>query len=153
MAIAEKNVLLKERIKYILALKKTSINRISDSETERIRLSRQINGDQTLITFDTIYKLLYMFQDISADWLILGEGSMYKSDHIAPHVYTQHNEVKGNSAGGDINVGPDSVITKKTVDTLESRIKELNERIAELEKDKQNMQFLIDALTIKHAKK
>ena len=70
---------------------------------------------------------------------------MYKADHIAPRVYTQHNEVHDNSAGGDINVGPDTIVTKKTVERLETRV-------AELEQDKKNMQTLIDALTVKPRK-
>ena len=70
---------------------------------------------------------------------------MYKADCLAPHVYTQHNEVKGNTAGGDINVGPDTVVTKKTVEELQARV-------AELETDKRNMQLLIDAMNVRPRK-
>ena len=70
----------------------------------------------------------------------MGEGSMYKTDHLAPRVYTQHNEVKGNSAGGDINVGPDTIVTKKTVDALQARVEEL-------ERDKKYLQLVIDSMT------
>lgn len=136
---------LKDRIKHLLNLEKIKLSHIANTEGERTMMSRQINGAETLVPYITIWKILNALPHISADWLVMGEGSMYKSDHIAPHVYTQHNEVKGNSAGGDINVGPDTIVTKKTVEALHARV-------AELEQDKKNMQTLIDALTVKPRK-
>ena len=136
---------LKERIKHVLGHEGIKLARIANTEGERTMMSRQINGAETTVPFMTIYKILNAVPHISADWLVMGEGSMYKADHVAPHIYTQHNEVKGNSAGGDINVGPDTIVTKKTVERLEKRV-------AELEQDKKNMQTLIDALTVKSRK-
>lgn len=136
---------LKERIKHVLGHEGIKLARITNTEGERTMMSRQINGAETTVPFITIYKILNAVPHISADWLVMGEGSMYKADHVAPHIYTQHNEVKGNSAGGDINVGPDTIVTKKTVERLETRV-------AELEQDKKNMQTLIDALTVKSRK-
>ena len=143
--VSNEEKLLKERILNLLSVKKQRISSIADSESDRVMLSRQIKGENTIVPFRTLFRLLYIFPDISADWLVMGEGSMYKSDHIAPHVYTQHNDVKGNSAGGDINVGPDTIVTKKTVEALQSRV-------AELEQDKKNMQMLIDSMTVKPRK-
>ena len=108
--VIEEEKLLKQRIRHLLDEKKTSIRTIADTESERVMLGRQINGDDTIVYYRTIQKLLYMFHDIDANWLVMGEGSMYKTDHLAPRVYTQHNEVKGNNAGGDINVGPDTIV-------------------------------------------
>ena len=136
---------LKDRIKYVLEHEGVKLARIANTEGERTMMSRQINGAETIVPFMTIYKILNAVPHISADWLVMGEGSMYKADHVAPHVYTQHNEVKGNTAGGDINVGPDIIVTKKTVETLQARV-------AELEQDKRNMQTLIEALTVKPRK-
>ena len=136
---------LKDRIKYVLEHEGVKLARIANTEGERTMMSRQINGAETIVPYITIWKILNAVQHISADWLVMGEGSMYKADHVAPHVYTQHNEVKGNTAGGDINVGPDTVVTRKTVEKLETRV-------AELEQDKKNMQTLIDALTVKQRK-
>ena len=136
---------LKDRIKYVLDHENIKLARIANTEGERTMMSRQINGAETIVPYMTIYKILNAAHHISADWLITGEGSMYKADHIAPRVYTQHNEVHDNSAGGDINVGPDTIVTKKTVERLETRV-------AELEQDKKNMQTLIDALTVKPRK-
>ena len=143
--VTDEQKMLKLRIRHLLDTMKTSIRTLADTESERVMLGRQINGDDTIVSFQTIYKLLNMFPSVSADWLVMGEGGMYKADHVAPHIYTQHNEVKGNSAGGDINVGPDTIVTKKTVERLETRV-------AELEQDKKNMQTLIDSLTVKPRK-
>ena len=143
---------LKERIKHILDTENVKLARIANTEGERTTMWRQINGSDTKVPFMTIYKILHAVHHISADWLVMGEGSMYKADRIAPHIYNQHNEVHSNTAGGDINVGPDTIVTKKTVERLESKIEEQSKRIAELEMDKQNMQMLIDAMTVKPRK-
>ena len=139
--VTDEQKMLKLRIRHLLDTMKTSIRTLADTESERVMLGRQINGEDTIVSYQTIHKLLDMFPTVDANWLVMGEGSMYKADHVAPHIYTQHNEVKGNSAGGDINVGPDTIVTKKTVERLETRV-------AELEQDKKNMQTLIDALTV-----
>ena len=143
--VTDEQKMLKLRIRHLLDTMKTSIRTLADTESERVMLGRQINGEDTIVSYQTIHKLLDMFPAVDANWLVMGEGGMYKSEHIAPHIYTQHNEVKGNSAGGDINVGPDTIVTKKTVERLETRV-------AELEQDKKNMQTLIDALTVKPRK-
>ena len=143
--VTDEQKMLKLRIRHLLDTMKTSIRTLADTESERVMLGRQINGEDTIVSYQTIHKLLDMFPSVSADWLVMGEGGMYKADHVAPHIYTQHNEVKGNSAGGDINVGPDTIEKKKTVERLETRV-------AELEQDKKNMQTLIDALTVKPRK-
>lgn len=136
---------LKERIKYVLEHEGVKLAHIANTEGERTMMSRQINGAETIVPYMTIYKLLNAIPRLSADWLVMGVGSMYKADCLAPHVYTQHNEVKGNTAGGDINVGPDTVVTKKTVEELQARV-------AELETDKRNMQLLIDAMNVRPRK-
>lgn len=123
--VSNEEKLLKERIRHLLTYKRLSIAKLAENETMRVRLGRQINGPDTSVPYTTLHMLLYMFPDISADWLIMGEGHMLKSEHIAPRVYTQHNEVKGNSAGGDINVGPDTIVTKKTVEDLQAQIERL----------------------------
>lgn len=143
--VTDEQKMLKLRIRHLLDTMKTSIRTLADTESERVMLGRQINGEDTIVPYQTIHKLLDMFPAVDANWLVMGEGGMYKADHVAPHIYTQHNEVKGNSAGGDINVGPDTIVTKKTVERLETRV-------AELEQDKKNMQTLIDALTVKPRK-
>lgn len=136
--------MLKERIRHLLTYKRASVASLANNENERVRLRHQIN-DEALVQYSTLFKLLYMYHDIDANWLIMGEGYMQKKDNIAPKVYQQHNEVHNNSAGGDINVGPDTIVTSKTVERLEALIAEKDKRIAELEQDKMYLQHLVDS--------
>ena len=131
---------VKERIRYVLDHEDIKLARIGNTEGERTMMSRQINGEETKVPYITIWKILNAVPHISAEWLVMGTGSMYSADHTAPRIYTQHNEVKGNNAGGDINVGPDTIVTKKTVDALQARVEEL-------ERDKRTLQAVVDAMT------
>ena len=137
MALSNEQKMLKERIRFVLAKFGKTATDLGDTENEKVRARRQVLGE-ALVQTDLLQKLLYMFPSISADYVLMGEGSMMKAEHTAPHVYTQHNEVKGNTAGGDINVGPDTIVTKKTVDDLTAKI-------TELEKDKAMLQNLLNA--------
>lgn len=151
--VSKEEELLKERIRYLLHNKKITIASLSDNdESLRVRLGRQINGD-SVVAYTTIYKLLYMFPDISADWLVMGEGSMRKADCLAPKVYN-HNQVTNSTAGGDINVGVRTVAVPQTIDEIQvkdmqSTIAAQQQRISELENDKQLLQGLLSAFTKK----
>ena len=142
--ISAEDRLLKERIHFLLARKNTNIHTIADDDSERIKLGRQINKPDTLVSMDTVRKLLYMFPDISADWLIMGEGAMEKADHAAPRIYNTKNEVHDSKAGGDILVGATTIPC-----SVQSIINEKDKRIAELEQDKQLLQGLLSAFTKK----
>ena len=132
--------MLKERIQHVLKVKKVSIASIADSESERVMLGRQINGENTVVSLKTVHKLLYMFHDIDANWLILGEGSMTRTaDH--PRIYN-HNEVHDSSAGGSINVGTSAIPVP-----VQLLIEEKDKRIAELERDKRQLQDVISFVT------
>lgn len=142
MAVSNEEKMLKERIRHLLTYKRASVASLADNENERVRLRHQIN-DEALVQYSTLYKLLYMFHDIDANWLIMGEGYMQKKDNIAPKVYKQHNEVHGNTAGGDINVGPDTVVSTKTIERMQATIDAQETRIKELENDKAFLQQLL----------
>lgn len=140
--VTENEKLLKLRIQHLLSIKKTSLSTIAESESERVMLGRQINGESTVVSYRTLYKLLYMFPDISADWLIMGEGSMYKADHTAPHIYNTRNEANGSSAGGSIFVGSSTIPYP-----VQALLDEKDKRIAELEKDKAQLQSFLSIFT------
>ena len=129
--------LLKERIRHLLHVKKCPIARLGDNDTMRARLGRQINGEAQ-VPFTTLQLILSIFPDVSADWLVVGEGSMLKTEHFAQNVYTQHNEVKGNKVGGDINVGQDTIV-----------VKDLQEQIEQLQKDNEFLKGIIRSITQK----
>lgn len=100
--LATEQILLKDRIRHLLHIKKCAIASLSKNETERVRISRQINGDAN-VTIDTIRLILFSFPSVSADWLILGEGTIHKAT-TAPTVYN-NNSVNNSTAGGNITTG------------------------------------------------
>ena len=138
--ISTKEKLLKERIQHLLSFKKVSVASISESESERVMLGRQLKGENTVVSFRTIHKLLDMFPDIDANWLILGEGPMTKSTD-RPNIIN-HNEVNGSTAGGSINVGNSNIPVP-----VQALLEEKDKRIAELEKDKTQLQGILSVFT------
>ena len=140
MALTNEEILLKERIRHMLHRRGVTIASISDTPTLQARYGRQINGDAQ-VPFTTLYKLLYMFPDIDANWLILGEGQMTKTTD-APHIHNTTNEVKGSSAGGSIFVGTSTIPYP-----VQALLDEKDKRIAELEKDKTQLQGLLSVFT------
>ena len=150
--VSNEEKMLKERIKHLLVYKKMTISDLTRDEVLYKRLRRQIN-DEALVPYSTIYMLLYMFPDISADWLVMGEGSMRKADCLAPKVYN-HNQVTNSTAGGDINVGVRTVAVPQSFDEIQvkdmqSTIAAQQQRISELENDKQLLKGLLSAFTKK----
>ena len=140
MALTNEEILLKERIRHMLHNRGVTIASISDTPTLQARYGRQINGEAS-VPFTTLYKLLYMFHDIDANWLILGEGQMQKTSD-RPHIHNTKNEVNGSSAGGSIYVGTSTIPYP-----VQALLDEKDKRIAELEADKKQLQGLLSVLT------
>ena len=84
--VTDEQKMLKLRLRHLLEVMKTSIRTLADTESERVMLGRQINNENTIVSVQTIQKVLNMFHAVSADWLVMGEGSMWKAEHVAPHV-------------------------------------------------------------------
>ena len=141
ISIEEK--LLKERIQHLLAFKKVSVASISDSESERVMLGRQIKGENTIVSFRTIYKLLYMFPDVDANWLILGEGQMTKTID-RPQIFNQqqYQMQTGENNSGVINFSENSVPVP-----VQMLLNEKDKRIAELEDNNKTLRTVLDSMT------
>lgn len=72
--------LIRQRVNEILLSHNISINKFSDGDSAlQNRLSRQINRGAS-ITAETLFILLDKFKDVSAEWLLRGEGIMTKND-------------------------------------------------------------------------
>lgn len=141
MAVSNEEKLLKERIRHMLNYKRMSISKIAEgNETLRVKLGRQINGEDTSVQFSVLYMLLYMFPDIDANWLILGEGQMTKTTD-RPNIIN-HNEVNGSTAGGSIYVSNSNIPVPVQV-----LIEEKDKRIAELESNNKTLRTLLDSMT------
>jgi len=103
----------------------------------RARIGRQINGDAS-IPFSTLHLILYTFPDISADWLVRGEGMMTRFGDAGPRFYTTNN-VHDNHNGGDINIGPEA--------TIDKRITDLQRKLDEVTQDRDLLKGLLAAMT------
>ena len=166
---------ISDRIKYVLSEKQISVAELAGSETQRIKFSRQLNGHNGL-TLPVVVKVLDRFPDISAEWLIRGEGQMDKSNHFAPHVHV----AGGGSAfinEHGVNIGtqksdpliipskdelenlmrsPEGFFSIRTIfdakdDAIAQRdaiIHTLRDQISQLTKDKELLRSLLESITL-----
>ena len=134
--ITQDEMLIKQRIVCLLHHKQANITKISADDSERIKLGRQINGANKIVSVQTLQKLLSMFPDVSAEWLVMGRGEMIRKDAIT------HNELhQASNNHGTIQIGNHNSINSDT--------EALKARIRELENDKQLLQGLLAAFTKK----
>lgn len=143
--------LLRDRIKFLLKERNYSVYKLGKDDNSRAKLSNQIYKTTT-ISSNTIMLILTTFPDISAEWLLRGEGTMDKSGHFAPNIYASNGSiVQAGQNRGDAEIsspsqfelyGKDEVIAAKNAE-----ITALNTLITELQQDKQNLNLLIQSLT------
>lgn len=139
MAVSNEQRTLKERIRALLAIKKWSASNLGLTENEKKIYQRQIYGE-SLVTYDTIYKLLYMFHDISTDWLVMGEGTMQRASEMSPKYYTiNHNN--DNHDNGIVNIGADMSVSEQVAD--------LRRQLSEVTKDRDFLKGLLTSMTNK----
>ena len=165
---------ISDRIKYVLSEKQMSVAELAGSETQRIKFSRQLNGHNGL-TLPVVVKVLDRFPDVSAEWLIRGEGEMDKSNHFAPHVHVagggsafinEHGVNIGTQKSDPIIIpskyeleklmrSPEGFFSIRTIfdakdDAIAQRdaiIHTLRDQIAQLTKDKELLSNLLSSLT------
>ena len=165
---------ISDRIKYVLSEKQMSVAELAGSETQRIKFSRQLNGHNGL-TLPVVVKVLDRFPDISAEWLIRGEGQMDKSNHFAPHVHVagggsafinEHGVNIGTQKSDPIIIpskdeleklmrSPEGFFSIRTIfdakdDAIAQRdaiIHTLRDQIAQLTKDKELLSNLLSSIT------
>lgn len=69
-----------ERIRKIIQYYNLSISSFASKiGTNQVTLNQQINGDRK-ISLDTVTKILDSFENISPEWLLKGEGPMWKEN-------------------------------------------------------------------------
>ena len=165
---------ISDRIKYVLSEKQMSVAELAGSETQRIKFSRQLNGHNGL-TLPVVVKVLDRFPDVSAEWLIRGEGQMDKSNHFAPHVHVagggsafinEHGVNIGTQKSDPIIIpskdeleklmrSPEGFFSIRTIfdakdDAIAQRdsiIHTLRDQISQLTKDKELLSNLLSSLT------
>ena len=73
--------MIRERFKLVLSHYGISLSSIAVDSAMQTRLSRQVNAGAA-ITYNTIYRLLEVFPDVSAEWLLRGKGEMLLTDNL-----------------------------------------------------------------------
>lgn len=73
--------MIRERFKSVLSHYGIALSSIAVDSAMQTRLSRQVNAGAA-ITYDTIYRLLEVFPDVSAEWLLRGKGEMLLTDNL-----------------------------------------------------------------------
>ena len=70
-------VTIYQRVKLVLEDKSISVNALSKKiNVAQATLNPQLRGDRTLAA-NIVQKILTAFPDVSAEWLMRGEGTMY----------------------------------------------------------------------------
>lgn len=99
--------------------------------------SRQPKRD---LSTSVVEKILAYYDDLSRVWLLTGEGDMLKSDVSQSAKGDNTIQVSGN------NVDMRNINQSKGNTDDAKRVKELEERVAELTKDKERLQNLVDKM-------
>jgi hypothetical protein len=77
----------KERVRMLLKEKGLSFNAISETSAIQAQFSRAFGkGKSGRLSYDLIEIVLRKFPEVSADWLLMGEGDMYKKTTELPPV-------------------------------------------------------------------
>jgi len=142
-----KELSYRDRINHIFEEKKTTAYKeaikVSDDpkkvESFRVKVSYQLNG-KTEVSVGTLEWVLKLFPDVSAEWLMRGEGGMYKDDHIAKHIYTQGGDVIQASGCAAVNTGAQTESPTNTSKDDDTTLRELldieREHYREIVRDK-----------------
>lgn len=88
---------LRLRINEIFEKNNDNANSISDSPAMQRRISRQVNEGKD-ITMPTVKDILDIYQDVSADWLLRGQGDMCNKTTELPPVDVSSEESINHSA-------------------------------------------------------
>lgn len=139
------------RVKY--AISYLTLNGMVESQRELSKLlgynescfSQMLNGKKA-ISKKFIEKLTSEYTTLSKDWLLTGEGEMIKGKTSQFSKGDNTIQVSGN------NVDMRNINQSKSTADDSKRVKELEHRIAELTKDKERLQDLVDKMQAQIAK-
>lgn len=127
-----------QRIKLILEEKNLSENAFSlYCDISRAALNTAINRN-TDLKFSTIAKILAAFPDVSAEWLMRGEGEMIriKNDEKTVNITNVHRSNTGSIATGAAAAPSSSseecVFLREQIKEKDARIKELTDTIVKI---------------------
>lgn len=89
---SDADLLVRQRINYLLNIKNESISSISEKiGINKLILERELNRNLP-ISAKTIISLLNHFTDLSAEWLLRGNGDVMKEINIGPKTMTSNTQ-------------------------------------------------------------
>lgn len=130
---------LKQRIIDLLLSQNVSVNLFAKSSgLKQTTLSDQINGESKISAI-TLTALLEYFPNLSAEWLLRGEGDMLKADTTPLPLAEVTQELSSNNEEELAKLREQldqqkefNALQKEYVADLKERIKEYQDRVAEL---------------------
>lgn len=129
------NLTVRDRIKCALKEYDFSVSKLAGgySCSAQTKLNRQINGE-TMISCETIEHVLATFPNLSAEWLLRGEGTMLRVDKQATQLH-QHVHTDGGAAAvsGTGNVSQTNVTCDAEIELLRDAVKQRDKEIELLE--------------------
>jgi transcriptional regulator with XRE-family HTH domain len=132
-------IAVKQRAEQILKAKDLSVNLFAKScGVSQQTLSDQFRG-RCKLSYSTISALLEYFPDLSAEWLLRGEGEMLKADTTPIPLAEVTQELNSNNEEELVKLREQldqqkefNALQKEYVADLKERIKEYQDRVAEL---------------------
>lgn len=120
------NEAIRVRISSLLRDGGVSIRSISRDAAETRRLTWQINNEGKTISAETIARILEVFPDVSAKWLLLGKGQKYEKSGDTPLINNNVHVEGGMNDSSSINAG--------VTNSLESEVAYLRQLVINLTK-------------------
>lgn len=85
---------LRERVIQVLDLKGVRLSQFAkEIDMNPSTISRQLNGDRG-ISIELVQGIIHVYDDISPDWLLMGQGQMLRAKGISPRERTFRDEAK-----------------------------------------------------------
>ena len=109
---------MKEQIQEILKGENISSSQFADKiGVQRSSVSHVISG-RNKPGFEFIKKVIEAFPDINADWLITGNGEMYRQIRSSKDLFNVDRSMDENSKSGDVKERNDVTKPSKQVDPV-----------------------------------
>ena len=142
---------IRKRLKNTLLRFDCSINSISSDGAMQTRLNRQINGGAS-VTYDTLSRFLEIFPNVSAEWLMRGEGDITK-DNGLPSMTGEETESEFNLHVQITHLEAQLKAKQDEIDSLSGKLNNANATIEYLEGYNERLISRLNKIEEEQAKK
>ena len=139
---------VKERVNELLISQSLSVRKLSEQiGVPQKTLNNQVNvSNPALLTLETILLILERFPNVSTEWLLRGNGSMFLDDKES----SSYSTIASAKRTSDYRI---KVIEREDIQSndkyLDALIEEKNKRIADLIEDKKLLHSILQSFTNK----